>query len=119
MMRQYGCVQELTNSVEVLREDSEASSAALREAQAALEERHASAVQRESALEAETADLEARNAQLTTQAEAAHSECCRYSCIPLRSARQHPSCPRRCLRGVSCFFKLVSRPQPELHQVKA
>ena len=73
------CVQELTKSVEVLRQDSEDSSAALREAQAALEDRHASAAQRESALEAETAELKARNSQLATQAEAAHSECCRYS----------------------------------------
>ena len=81
MMRQCGCVQELTKSVEVLREDSEASSAALREAQAALEGCHASAAQRESALQAETADLKARNSQLMAQAEAAHSESCRYSGI--------------------------------------
>ena len=67
--------------MEVLRQDSEASGAALREAQVALEERQASAAQHASVLEAETADLRARNGQLATQAEAAHSECCRYSCI--------------------------------------
>ena len=81
MVRQHGCVQELTKSLEVLRRDSEASRAALREARVALEDRDASSVQRESALEAGMADLEARNDQLTTQAEASHSECCRYGCI--------------------------------------
>ena len=78
MVRQLGCVQELTKSAEGLRQDSEASGAVVREAQAALEDRHASAAQRESALRAQTADLEARNGQLVAQAEAAHSECCRY-----------------------------------------
>lgn len=81
MVRQQGYVQELTKSLEVLRRDSEASRAALTEAQVALEDSRASSAQREGALEAEAADLKATNGQLMTQADNSHSERCRYSCI--------------------------------------